>query len=86
MTTSTVIGPFDPGDDREVQILSRFPTSRVEHVVLQQRVERLHRGVVARRRHPSHRADESVIAQHADEGFGTKYKGGPLAGPRNLSH
>lgn len=46
LPATPVVGVFDPGDDRESQLVAGTPALLVEDVLLQQRVERLHRSVV----------------------------------------
>lgn len=41
MTAAPVVGPFDPGHDREPKLLASEPAAGVEHVLLQQREETL---------------------------------------------
>jgi hypothetical protein len=41
-----VVGPLDPGDDRQAEFLSGGPAVAVEHVLLQQGEEGLDRGIV----------------------------------------
>jgi hypothetical protein len=45
LTASAVVGALDPGDDREAEIVSGRPTLPAEHVVLQEREERLQRAL-----------------------------------------
>ena len=56
----SVVGPFDPGHDRDAQFLSAGPGAAVEDVLLQQAEEALHRRVVAARRDPAHGSDKAV--------------------------
>jgi hypothetical protein len=44
---ASVVGAFDPGDDLDTQVVSGRPVAAVEDVVLQEREERFHSGVVA---------------------------------------
>lgn len=62
-----MIGLFDPGHDREAQLLSGGPAAGVEDVLLQQREERLHRCVVSCGADASHRADEVEGVECGDE-------------------
>jgi hypothetical protein len=41
LASATVIGPFNPGDDRDPQLHSGVPAAPVEHVLLQQAEEAL---------------------------------------------
>ena len=50
----------------------RLPALAVEHVLLQQRKERLHGGVVATGAHSAHRAGESVVLERAHKGLGSE--------------
>jgi hypothetical protein len=43
-----VVGALDPGDNRDPQFLASGPGTSVENIVLQQREEAFHGGVVAR--------------------------------------
>jgi hypothetical protein len=45
-STASVIGPLDPGNDRDPQFLAGGPASAVEDVLLQQTEEELHGRVV----------------------------------------
>jgi hypothetical protein len=47
LTATPVVGPLDPGHDRDPQFFASGPDPSVEDVLLQQREEALHRGVVA---------------------------------------
>jgi len=47
LPASAVVGAFDPGHDREAQLLLRCPGAAVEDVFLHQAEEGFHRGVVA---------------------------------------
>jgi hypothetical protein len=44
---AAVVGALDPRDDRQPQLRSGGPPLPIQDVALQQREERLHRGVVA---------------------------------------
>lgn len=61
LTAPTVIGPFDPGDDRDAELVAGFPALPVEDVLLQQREERFHRGVAAGCTDAAHRAGEVTL-------------------------
>src|SRR3972149_9235484 len=67
LAAPAMVGPFDPGQDRKAKLLSRLPALPVQDVVLQQREERLHGGVVGTGSDPAHRADEAVVPQQAKE-------------------
>ncbi len=63
----TVVFRFNPRQDGELQVFTYLPALCVEHVLLQDRKERLHRGVVTGRTHSIHRAHESVDLEGAHE-------------------
>lgn len=46
LASAAVVGAFLPGDDRQSQLGAGGPAAAVEDVLLQQREEALHRGVV----------------------------------------
>ena len=58
-----MVGPVDPGHDRDPQLLTGRPALPVEDVLLQQGEERLLRRVVTGRADPAHRADHAVPVQ-----------------------
>ena len=68
LTAPAVVGVLDPDDDLVGELGSRGPAAAVEDVLLEQRVERLHRGVVAGGRDPAHRPGEPVRLEHRPEG------------------
>ena len=74
MASAAVVGAFDPGDDRDPQLVTGGPGTPVENIVLQQREEAFHRGVVTRRTHPAHRAGQAVACERADEFPGAKLR------------
>ena len=47
LATAPVIGPLDPGFDRQLQLLPAGPALAVQDVLLQQGEEGLRRGIVA---------------------------------------
>lgn len=53
-----MIGAFDPGRDRDPEVVSRGPGLAVQDVFLEQAEERLHRGVVPTRSNAAHRSGE----------------------------
>lgn len=63
MTAAAVVLRLDPGDDREAEFLPRLPAARVEDVLLQEREEALHAGVVARAVGAPHRPDQPVVLE-----------------------
>jgi len=67
LPTPAVVGPLDPGHDLEAELLSRLPSLLVENVLLQEREERLHGGVVRACSDPAHRSGDSVLAEQFDE-------------------
>jgi len=62
-----MVGPFDPGHDRDAQLLTSGPGAAVEDVFLQQAEERFHRGVVTAGSDSAHRSDHAVAGQGAQE-------------------
>lgn len=62
-----MVGPFDPGDDRDPQLISGAPTAAIEHVLLKQSEEALHGRVVAGRTVAAHRSDHVVATQGVNE-------------------
>ena len=56
LTAPAVVGPFDPDDDRESEFVAGGPVLAVEDVLLEQREERFHGGVVAARANAAHGA------------------------------
>ena len=48
LTAPAVVGVFDPTDDRAVELVAGGPAFAIEHVLLEEREEGLHGGVVAR--------------------------------------
>ena len=67
LSTTSVIRPLDPRHNRDPQLVSGRPSAAVEHVLLQQREEALHRCVIARRADSSHRPDDAVTGQSPSE-------------------
>lgn len=55
LSAFAVVLRFDPGHDRQPQLLPGAPPSGIENVLLQQRKERFHRGVVTTGTDPAHR-------------------------------
>ncbi len=47
LPSAAVVGAFDPGDDRDPEVLADLPALAVEDVLLQEAEERFHCGVVA---------------------------------------
>ena len=56
-----VILRFNPGDDGEVEFLSRAPVLTIKHVLLQECEEALHGGVVARGSNSTHGPNKQVL-------------------------
>ena len=83
LASAAVVGPFDPGDDRDPQLLAGGPAAPVQDVLLQQREERFHRGVVAggRRPGPSIRPGRGGAARPGTSGTGIAIPG--RSGPRS---
>src|SRR5699024_357335 len=67
LPAAAVIGPLDPGNDRDPELLSGPPALAVQDVLLEQRKEGLHRGVVASGTDLPHRSDEVVTVQSVHE-------------------
>src|SRR3954454_8952932 len=63
LSRASVVGPLDPGDDRDTQLFAGGPGAPVEDVLLQQAEEGLHGGVVAGGTDAAHRADHGVTVQ-----------------------
>ena len=63
LAAASVVGAFDPGDDRDAQLFAGVPGVAVEHVLLQQREELLHGGVVTGGSDLAHRAEHPVTEQ-----------------------
>jgi hypothetical protein len=70
-----VIGPFDPDDDRQAQLLAGGPALTVQDVLLQQGEERLHRGVIAAGTDPAHRPGQPMVFKSGDERRGPELLG-----------
>jgi len=62
-----VVGPLDPGDDRDPQLFSSPPPLAVQDVLLPQSEEGLHRAVVPGGIHFPHRSDEVMEVQGVHE-------------------
>jgi hypothetical protein len=70
LPASAVVSAFDPGDDRQAQLLAGGPALSVENVLSQPREERLHGGVVTARTDSAHRSEQAVVLERADERVG----------------
>jgi hypothetical protein len=70
LSSLAVILRFNPGDDGEVEFLSRAPALTIKHVLLQESEEALHGGVVARCSNSTHGPNESIVLEDTDKGFG----------------
>jgi hypothetical protein len=68
LASPTVVGALNPHEDRVGELSSRGPAPAVQDVLLEQRVEGLHGGVVAGRRDPAHRPGEVARLEHRHEG------------------
>lgn len=75
LPSPAVVGPLDPGCDGQSEVLSGEPPLTVQNVLLQQREERFHCGVVSARTDPAHRAGEPVVTERFNE------PAGPELGP-----
>ena len=64
---STVIGALDPDDNRNPQVVSCGPSLPIQHVLLQQRGERLSRCVVPGGADPTHPSDHVEFVEGRDE-------------------
>lgn len=62
-----MVGPLDPGDYRDAELLPVGPGAAVEDVLLQQREERFHGGVVPARPDSSHAPDHAVPGESTPE-------------------
>jgi hypothetical protein len=69
LASPAVVGVLDPHEDRVGELGSRGPALAVQDVLLEQRVEGLHGGVVAGRGDPAHRPGEVVRLEHRHEGL-----------------
>ena len=67
LSATAVVGPLDPGDDRDSELFSGPPALAIQDVLLQQREEGLHRGVVASSADFPHRAHEVMTVQSVHE-------------------
>ena len=67
LPATAMVSALDPGDDRDPELLSGPPALAVQDVLLQQREEGLHRGVVPGRADFPHRSDEVVTVQGVHE-------------------
>ena len=62
LPSAAVIGPLDPGHDRDPEILAGGPGPPIESILLQ-REEALHGGIVTGGVDPPHRADQAVASE-----------------------
>lgn len=69
-----VVGPFDPGDDRDAQLFSRGPGASVENVLLKECEERFHGCAVARGADSAHGSDHAVSVQSPHEALGSQLR------------
>lgn len=67
LSTTPVVGPLDPSDHRDPELFSGPPPLAVQDVLLQQREEGLHRGVIAGSADLAHRSDEVMTVQGVHE-------------------
>lgn len=67
LPSPAVVGPVDPGRDGQWEVLSGEPPLTVQDVLLQQREEGLHCGVVRARADPAHRSGEPLVPERFDE-------------------
>ena len=64
---TAVVGPLNPGHDRDPQLLPSDPLPAVQYVVLQQPEETLHGRVVPGRTDTTHRPHQTVSVQGVDK-------------------
>src|SRR5699024_2189075 len=67
LSSSAVVGAFDPGDDRDAELFSGPPAIAVQDVLLKQREQGFHGGVVAGGPDLAHRSDEVMTVQSVHE-------------------
>ncbi len=67
LPATAVVSALDPGDDRDAELFSGPPPLAVQDVLLEQREERFHRGVVPGGTDFTHRSDEVVTVQGVHE-------------------
>jgi len=67
LSSAAVVGAFYPGDDGEPELVAGGPAAAVEDVLLQEREEALHRGVVGAGADLTHRSSEVVTGQGPQE-------------------
>jgi len=67
LSAPAVVGPLNPADDRDPQLITGRPRPPVEDVLLQQGEEALHRGVVPCRADLAHRTEQAVVVQGVHE-------------------
>lgn len=67
LSAAAVVGPLDSGDDPCPQLFPGGPLLAVEHVLLQEGEEGLHRRVVPSCTNLSYRADQPVAAERVLE-------------------
>lgn len=67
LSSPSMVGPLDPRHDREPELLPRRPDAAVQDVLLQQREEALHRGVVPSSTDATHRSDHPLALDRVHE-------------------
>lgn len=67
MSAPPVVGPLDPGHDRDPEFFAGGPDATVEDVLLQQAEEGLHGRVVAGSSDPPYRSGHPVAVERPDE-------------------
>jgi len=72
LASATVVGPFDPGDDREAEVFAGGPAAPVEDVLLQEGEEGFHGRIVRAGADASHGADQARGVQGVDVGAGSE--------------
>ena len=63
LASSAVVGAFDPGDDRDPELVAGVPGVSVEDVLLEQGEKGFHCGVVAGGADLAHRAEHAVTGE-----------------------
>ena len=67
LAAPAVVGPFDPGDDGGLSLFAGVLAAAVQHVLLQQAEEALHRGSVAGA--PTRPMEPTIVATRAWTNF-----------------
>ena len=67
LPTAPVVGPFDPGDNREAQLVTDPPATAVEDVLLLQSEEGFHRCIVTDGTDLGYRHEQVVLIRGVHE-------------------